>query len=207
MKVNNIEVYGLAESMKASGFPMMAEISDDYYDFFVGSKDMKRMKNLGQAKAGSGHDCFLKGIIVQYDLRCNHVMLPQFQRYHFHDIISSQSKMHRIMKMDLESSVDKYVNKTVLEGANEEIFKYEQMVEFGQDKYTKEEIAHQYEIVMSNLPLGLELTMRVTSNYLQLKSIYYQRRTHKMKFWRDYCDWIESLPYMDVVLGLESDGE
>jgi len=48
---------------------------------------------------------------------------------------------------------------------------------------------------MSNLPMGLELTMRVTSNYLQLKSIYHQRKGHRMSFWKDYCDWVENLPF------------
>lgn len=205
MKIENVRVYGLDESIKASGFPMMAEIPEDYYSDETSEKDFNRIRRLGKAKSGSGHDCALKGIVVQYDLTCNHVMLPQFMRYHFHDIVSSQSKMHRITQMDLESSVDSYVNKTVLEGANEELYKYEMMVEFGNGKYTKEEIAEQYERLMSNLPLGLELTMRVTSNYLQLKSIYYQRKSHKMKFWRDYCEWIENLPYMDVILGLNDD--
>lgn len=189
MKVSNVKVYGLEESFKASKYPMSVDIDS------LTPSITNTIKSLGSCINGTGHDSFLKGIVVQYDLTCNHVMLPQFMRYHFHDIVSSQSKMHRIIKMDLETSVDKYVNKTVLEGAYEEIYKYEMMIEFGKDKYTKEQIAEQYERVMSNLPLGLELTMRVTSNYLQLKSICKQRRTHKMSYWREYCEWCDSLPY------------
>jgi len=47
----------------------------------------------------------------------------------------------------------------------------------------------------SNLPSGYEMWMHVTTNYLQLKTIYKQRRNHKLKEdWGAFCDWIESLP-------------
>lgn len=48
--------------------------------------------------------------------------------------------------------------------------------------------------VISNCPMGLEQTMRITTNYLQLKTIYHQRKHHKLKDWHIFCEWIESLP-------------
>lgn len=60
-------------------------------------------------------------------------------------------------------------------------------------KYTKYEV---YMKIISNCPMGLEQTMRVTTSYLQLKTIYLQRRHHKLKEdWGNFCDWCESLPY------------
>jgi hypothetical protein len=43
--------------------------------------------------------------------------------------------------------------------------------------------------------MGLELTARITTNYLQLKTIYAQRHNHKLEEWRDFCRFIESLPF------------
>jgi hypothetical protein len=213
MKIKNVRVYGLEASAIASGYPMMVDtpnqydfqfledgIADDGEDLCL-QPHLDRLDKLAQTPSGSGHDCATKGIIVQYDLTCNHVMLPQFMRYHFHDIVSSQSKMHRILKMDLVKSCDSFVNEFAIKGAQLEIDRYNEMVLANKSDdpslchTSPEGIQEQYERIMSNLPMGLELTMRVTSNYLQLKSIYIQRHGHKMSFWREYCDWVETLPY------------
>lgn len=187
MKIENVKVYGLNESMIASGYPMRTETNQ-------GKKTggYKRLSMLGSAKSGSGHDSALKGIIVQYDLTCNHVMLPQFMRYHFHDIISSQSKMHKVLDMDLSLSCDEEVDDRIIAIAQEKIDDYKRAVE--DRNISSDDLKYLYETIMVNLPLGLNLKMRVTSNYLQLKSIYNQRKNHKMSFWREYCKWVETLP-------------
>lgn len=215
MKIENTRVYGLEESIIASGYPMRVacpnenEFYDETYDidqaFFYEDYELppiKRAFNLGSAKPNSGHDSMLKGIIVQYDLTCNHVMLPQFMRYHFHDIISSQSKMHRIIEMDLNQSCGYRVRKDIIEACKEEIGIYKNMIE-NKDEFSKEEIMEQYEVVMENLPMGLNLTMRVTSSYLQEKTIRNQRKGHKMSFWHEYCEWQDrELPYFKQLTGI-----
>lgn len=227
MKIENVRVYGIPESIIASGYPMRVDcpfgndfdiearlISEELYGMrfdvcnnlslteFEDNPHIKRAFNLGSAKPNSGHDSMLKGIIVQYDLTCNHIMLPQFMRYHFHDIISSQSKMHRITQMDLTQSCGYRVRKDIIEACKEEIEIYKNMVEH-KDEFTKEEMAEQYEVVMENLPMGLNLTMRVTSSYLQEKTIRGQRNGHKMGFWREYCEWQDTLPYFKQLIGIE----
>ncbi|MBP3905999.1 MAG: hypothetical protein J6D12_02670, partial [Peptostreptococcaceae bacterium] len=114
VKVDNARVYGLDESIIASGYPMQTytvdldelEILDEEV---ITKKDLKRAKHLGNAVAGSGHDCFLKGIIVQFDLQVPEYIWRQLDRYHFIDYISSQSKMHRILKIDIDKACNKYV--------------------------------------------------------------------------------------------------
>ena len=49
-------------------------------------------------------------------------------------------------------------------------------------------------LLMSN-PCGFRLTAGMTTNYRQLKTIYAQRRTHRLPEWRTFCAWIETLPY------------
>ena len=64
---------------------------------------------------------------------------------------------------------------------------------------------HNWMVVISNCPLGLELTMRCTTNYLQLRTIYHQRKHHKLKEdWGAYCTWIESLPYSKEFITIEN---
>jgi len=177
LKISNTNVYGLEESLIASGYPMLAEeIKNIEYDnnnrAIISQKEIDRGIRLGNVPSGSGHDNFLKGIIVQFDVKYPQYWTPQFQRYHFADIVSSQSKMHRITKMDIQNSCNQYV---MPENDNS----YENFMR-----------------VISNTPMGFEMTMRVTSNYLQLKTIYLQRQHHKLKEdWGNFCTWVESLPY------------
>ncbi|SNS22697.1 hypothetical protein SAMN05446037_1006113 [Anaerovirgula multivorans] len=201
MKISNVKVYGLEESILASGYPMMSGTYPEYefneicrvlkdeelpptYD-----QHLKRMKHLGNATPNSGHDCGLKGIIVQYDMVAPEYFWRQFDRYHFHDYIASMSKMHRILRMDINEMCNPYVREDVKESLKEEINLYNQM--YGATKAEKQE---QFQRVISNCPMGLELTARITDNYLQLKSKYNQRHNHKLEEWQYYCDWIKTLP-------------
>ncbi|MGO2119065.1 MAG: hypothetical protein ACTH29_09145 [Fusobacterium sp.] len=199
LKIFNVKVYGLNESAKASGYPMISGDIPCYDDIDeLSEKEIKRIKNLGNAIPGSGHDCFLKGITVQFDITYPNYWSPQFQRYHFADIVSSTSKMHRITKMDLHKTCNKYVDDIVIENLQKwvDIYNFfseeETEITVNDNKYTKYEV---FMKIISNAPLGLEQTMRVTTNYLQLKSIYNQRRHHKLKEdWGSFCDWCLTLP-------------
>ena len=111
IKVDNVRIYGLNESVIASGYPMQIK-TNDMNKVVIGEKDLKRVKHLGNAVPGSGHDCFAKGITVQFDLQVPEYIWRQLDRYHFIDYVSSQSKMHRILKMDLNKACNKYVTET-----------------------------------------------------------------------------------------------
>ena len=60
--------------------------------------------------------------------------------------------------------------------------------------------------IIANCPLGLELWMRVSTNYKQLQTIYYQRKNHRLKEWHIFCSFFEHLPYFqELILGQEYD--
>ena len=192
IKVDNARVYGLEESIVASGYPMQIETFNmDEIDLI--DKDIKRVMHLGNAVPGSGHDCFLKGIIVQFDLQVPEYIWRQLDRYHFIDYISSQSKMHRITKINLDSVCNRYVYDEVKEILKSIIDKYE--AETDTDK--KKELFNE---IIANTPAGLMLTARMTTNYLQLKSIINQRSNHKMQEWRYLCDWFKTLPMFEELV-------
>ena len=188
------------ETIVSSKYPMSTDIIEDY-DSEFNDNDVVRSKKLAKVKSGSGHDCFLKGIIVQYDLTAPAYFWPQFQRYHFHDIISSQSKMHKITKMNIDTQCNMWVLPQVKEFVKDLIKAYnyhEDCVIYGGQKYNKKDFYH---ILISNLPQGLNLTARITSNYLQLKTIVSQRKNHKLYDWSiDFMDWVKSLPKYEELI-------
>lgn len=79
-KVENVEVYGIDKSIIASGNAMRTQINDNTISY--AEKDLARAVKLGNTKQGEGHDNFLNGIIVQFDLYAPLYMWKQIQRYH-----------------------------------------------------------------------------------------------------------------------------
>ena len=115
MKVSNVKVYDLEESIIASGYPMRttAEMRP------VEDKDIKRCVNLSNAcNTGNGaHGQFLTGIRVAFDLTCSNKMWVEAERYRFLEFVSSQSTMHRITKFDLSNqynNLDRLMLGTIL---------------------------------------------------------------------------------------------
>lgn len=193
--VNKVQVYGLHDSIVASGYPMITEVNPNF--LCAGEKDVARAKRLANTPAGSGHSTFLQGIIVQFDLTFPVKAWTELQRYHFIDFVSSQSTMHRITKFDLDNAYDVHVDKRVIEIMKELVKEYNELP----DDTPAEVKAEKYlDILMTN-PNGFNLTARMTTNYAQLKTIYRQRKDHRLPCWRAFCKWIETLPYSDFITG------
>ena len=100
MKFDHLEISGYYDSLRASGLPhSVGEVS----------VDLKRGRRLASAPTGSGHDCFLKGIGVGVDITASQTWWLQFMRYHFAEIVSSQSKMHSILNFHINVQCNDYV--------------------------------------------------------------------------------------------------
>ena len=187
--VNNVKVFGLEDSIKASKYPMAPDIN------ICNENITNTVKKLGNCEVGSGHDQFLTGIIVQFDLTFSVKAWTEAERYHFFDFVSSQSTMHSITKFDLDKAYNEYVDPRIVEIMKEKVADFNKETEpvMRGQKYL--------EILYSN-PCGFRLTARMTTNYRQLKTIYYQRISHRLPEWREFCEFVETLPnFKELVLG------
>lgn len=182
--VHNWKVFGLEDSVRASKYPMAVDVKDVAY----GITDTVR--KLASCEKGSGHDQFLTGIIVQFDLTFSIKAWTEAQRYHFLDFVSSQSTMHRIARLDPVMQCNEYVHVDT-------ICLLDQLI----DKYNANPTPESYLLLLYNVPVGFRLTARMTTNYRQLKTIYSQRRTHRLPEWREFCKWIEELPHSEFITG------
>ena len=189
-RIDNIQVYGLEESIVASHYPMSTEIDNLENLQYVSEKDYKRANTLANTPVGSGHDQFLTSIIVQFDLTFPLKAWVELQRYHFIDFCSSMSTMHRISKMDLNKSCNQYVDKKILDILKELVYNYNENP--NDENFYK---------LIYNIPSGFEYTARLTTNYRQLKTIYSQRKNHRLPDWHIFCHWIEGLPYSEWITG------
>ena len=169
------------------------------------------IKKLAQSNTGEGHDQWLTGVIVQFDLTCSVKMWTEFQRYHFVDFVSSQSTMHRISKFELDDQYIEYVDSRIVNIMKEKVEEYNDLEEGSKtwslnclaqselDEYNKLLKDKYLEILYSN-PCGFKLTAGITTNYRQLKTIYKQRKNHRLPEWKEFCKWIETLPQSDLII-------
>jgi hypothetical protein len=213
MIVDNVKIYGLEESIKRAKYPMSTDINK------LNSELTNGIKSLSNSGRGEGHDQWLTGVVVQFDLNFSVKAWTEAERYHFLDFVSSQSTMHRITKFDLDRAYIEYVDPRIIEIMKEKVANYNELQDCSKnwtiERMTQEEIdtaredlkTRYLEILYSN-PCGFKLTAGMTTNYRQLKTIYHQRKTHRLPEWREFCAWVETLPmFGELCLGGESNGD
>ena len=175
---------------------MVAHMHNMWEDLEESERTSKVSKKLGAMERGSGHDNFLHGVLVAFDLTCSNKMWVEFQRYHFAEIVSSQSTMHRIKQL-IEDDV---FNEYVTDNTKEEIYRllYEYNEEPSKENYLK---------LLYNIPSGIELTAHVVTNYGQLKTMYLQRHDHRLPEWCEFCKYILTLPMFKELTGLNKEDD
>ena len=195
MKVSNWNVYNLENAIRASKYPMAADVDK------LNSEVTDTVKKLGSQPRGSAHDNFLHGILVSFDLTCSNKMWVEFERYHFADIVSGQSTMHRVKQIvdtmsEDNSPFNDYVHPAIIN-----------VIMYLANKYEEDPTADNYLKLLYNIPSGLELTDHIVTNYGQLKTMWYQRHNHRLPEWRKFCDWILTLPRFCELTGINYKGE
>jgi hypothetical protein len=193
MKIKNVKVYDLEESILASGYPMQTEVQTHE----LNEKDLRRANKLsGLATTDNpAHGQFLTGIRVAFDLTFSNKAWVEAERYRFLEFVSSQSTMHRITRFNLRDQYNEYVNPHVVDIMVEMVAEYNAMSDSDPDAKAQKYL----EILYTN-PAGFELTARLTTDYRCLKNIYKQRRDHRLPEWREFCKWVETLPYAEELL-------
>ena len=208
MKVENVRIYDLEESLIAAGYPMrtVAEIGE------LGEKDLKRGHNLSKAcdRGNGAHGQFMTGIRVNFDLTFTNKAWVEAERYRFLEFVSSQSTMHRITKFNLREQYNEYVDSRIIDIMEEKVAEYNKLVEmrdslneYAADQLKKDlndAITKKYLQILYSNPAGFNITARMTTNYRCLKNIYIQRKNHRLPEWREFCKWIETLPYFEELI-------
>ena len=177
MKIENVKVYDLEESIKASKYPMAVDTES------CNSNITNTVQSLAHSPKGEGHDQFLTGIRVAFDLTFTNKAWVEAERYRFLEFVSSQSTIHRISKFNLSQQYNEYVDSRIINIMKEL-----------KNRYNETQDKEDYLTLLYSNPCGFELTARLTTNYRNLKTIYSQRKNHTLPEWRKFCKWIETLP-------------
>ena len=200
LNISNTKVYDLEEAIVASGFPMMPTFSAADFDWNAirirgecssVATHAERAKKLSSAPSNSGHCSFLKLIVVNANFTASIKWWEQAQRYSFFFMGSSQSTMHKAKNMNMLDAI---------KGADPRII---EAITAIQRDYNANKI--DFNTFIRSIPVGLELTCRCSTNYLQLRTMYAQRCAikHRLDDWQGFGKWVESLPFSKEFITLK----
>lgn len=191
---------------------------DNKSHFIIGEKDMDLAKRL--IKAGSSDRKFLRMIHVQADVTAPLYWWKEYDTYKVGTVANSCSTMHTIHKKEFTSddfshehfwdktnevhgSIPGYLGKNSSDYLKD-LLRY---LNFIRTKFIETKDKAYWWQIIQLLPSSFNQMRTIDLDYETLYSIYHQRRNHKLDEWRDFCKWIEILPYMKEFLGLDEQTE
>lgn len=194
----------------------------------IGKDDMKLARTL--IEGGTEHRKFLRQISVCVDITAPLYWWKEFDTYKVGTVANSTSTMHKLTSKPIDMGcfeMDDYEPLLVIdEGIDDSgdtpydysypirdfvepteanvSFVYEEtlvgFLELLRQKYLETNDKRYWKELVRWLPEGWLQTRTVTLNYENLRSIYNQRKNHKLTEWHQFCDWVKTLPYAEELI-------
>ena len=170
----------------------------------IGSKDYDLMKRL--VKAGSDHSKFMRMITVYVDITAPLYWWKEFDTYKIGTVANSCSTMHKIHEREFtlkDFSREHLITSYGCEWGDVVPFELLQSTVMVLNQYrlkfieTKDK-EYWWQMIQL-LPSSYNQKRTIMLNYAVLRAMYHARVTHKLDEWREFCDWIASLPYSELI--------
>lgn len=220
IRIENVETYGWKAALRGMRNPKNSwdrsdtEYINNPYRLIekIGEKDLELAQRL--ADAGPVHGKFMRMITVTCDITAPRYWWIEFDTYKVGTVSDSCSTMHKITERDLtlddfsHEHLDSY-GVGMLESTINEInrcryfYTYfdECCGKFGERPVDRKQYWWQ---MIQLLPGSYNQKRTVQMNYAVLKNMYQYRKDHKLDEWRDFCAWIEGLPYSELITGVRA---
>ena len=223
LKIENFEVLGWEHVIRGMRNPMNSwEKSDSRWEpqfdtvqgpvageFVIGPNDYTLMKNL--RNSGTDHRKFMRMITVYLDITAPLYWWKEFDTYKVGTVANSCSTMHKIHAKDFtleDFSCEHLTAESITFGLEPIIDILNKNRElYLQWKNIDEEKKTLWWQMIQLLPTSYNQKRTVMLNYEVLANIYKSRRNHKLDEWHTLCDWIEELPYSELITGKEYEVE
>lgn len=181
-------------------------------DYFIGTNDAALMQRL--AKAGTDHRKFMRMMPVYVRITAPLYWWKEFDTYKVGTVANSCSTMHKIqakeftlddfscehLKFDDNSPIYSQEGKFRLDG-NGYICLGINILNYWRKRYLDSKSKDDWWQMIQLLPSSYNQTRNVMMNYEVLANIYKSRKNHKLDEWRNFCRWIETLPYSELITG------
>lgn len=168
------------------------------FDTKVGDNDLDLMKRL--AKAGTDHRKFMRMIVVYVDVTAPLYWWKEADTYKVGTARNSCSTMHKITGK--EFTLEDFSHEHLLEsGFNNCLLYVIQCLNTWREKYLETNDKRFWWQIIQLLPSSYNQKATLMLNYEVLANMYHSRKNHKLDEWVEFCKWIESLPYSELITG------
>ncbi len=184
-------------------------------DIILGENDLKLMKTL--AKAGDDHGKVIRYLEVYVDITAPLYWWKEFRTYRkgrkfmddgdefidpdeleMHIETNSCSTMHKIHSKEFaldDFSID-HLDMLSLDIMTQHIIP---VLNINRNLYIEKKDKKYWWQMIQLLPSSYNQKRTVKLNYQVLKNMYHARKTHKLDEWREFCKWVETLPYFKEI--------
>ena len=164
-------------------------------DYAIGPNDHKLMMSL--AKGGPVHAKYRRMITVYLDITAPLYFWKEFDTYKLGTVANSCSTMHKIhaKEFTLEDFSCEHLSKVSLMILNATI----EHLNWCRESYLKTKDKGCWWQMIQLLPSSYNQKRTVMLNYEVLHNMYFSRKNHKLDEWREFCKWIETLPYSEII--------
>lgn len=208
IKFEHTEVMGFDHAIRGARNPMDSwdrsdslwgyiEAADTHemvkYEYIIGEQDLKLLKKL--VAAGTDHAKFMRFINVYVDITAPLYWLKEMDTYRMGVEKNSCSTMHTIHKKEL--TVDNFSHDRC-----ESTYALRFLVNYInrlRDRYLETKDKRYWYTIIQNLPSSFNQRRTYMISYQALHNMYHARKNHKLDEWRDFCAWIETLPYSELI--------
>lgn len=184
--------------------------TEDGFYLFVGENDLNLMHRL--CAAGTDHRKFMRMIIVTCDITAPLYWWKEFDTYKVGTVADSCSTMHTIHAKEFNDddfSQEHLITseKPLIEGGDQVeppngtwlMHRTIQTLNQYRELYLETKDKKYWWQMIQLLPSSYNQKRTVLLNYEVLTNMYTSRRNHKLDEWRDFCDWIKSLPHSEII--------
>lgn len=221
LKIENVEVFGWEAAIRGMRNPKNSwDKSDTVYGTFwgvidghkcfdddgftVGKNDLKLMKAL--AGAGTDHGKFMRMINVTLDITAPLYWWKEFDTYKVGTVADSCSTMHKIHAK--EFTLDDFSCEHLTVDGEKWNWAFSlnmtiTAINHARELYLETNDKKYWWQMIQLLPSSYNQRRTVQLNYQVLKNMHHARKNHKLDEWHTFCDWIESLPYSELITGEE----
>lgn len=204
IRIENAEVYGWEAAVRGMRNPMNSwDKSDSYYqpanfcdsEYVIGEDDLDLMKRL--VKAGTDHSKFMRMIVCSVDITAPIYWWKEFSTYKIGTVANSCSTMHKIHSK--EFTFDDFSTEHIEDFSWNRLYDTIEHLNICREKFIETNDKKWWWQMIQLLPMSYNQRRTVMLNYQVLRNMYHARKDHKLDCWHDFCDWIESLPYSELI--------
>lgn len=195
INITNTEIFGWQAALRGARNPMNSWSLMDSHDDVIGERDLQLAMKL--SKAGTDHRKFMRMIIVQVDINAPRYWWTEFDTYKVGTVANSCSTMHKIHSK--EFTIQDFSHEHLNGRGVVAMYEIIEVLNNYREKFLKTNDKDYWWNMIQLLPQSYNQLRTVTLNYEVLCNMYNARKNHKLDEWREFCKWVESLPYSELI--------